>query len=173
MKLLVFDTETTGLIKTYIHPDTLNELPTIVQFSYIIYDTITNKMNVSKNYIIKVLKGVIIPEESIIFHKITNQISENQGIMLNEVLNEYLCETKRRKEKFRELLFDVNKLTKFDKDIKEIYEIIEPIIDTYCGQFITFCDLDQETYDRIFRVLGTIRTNKNNIEILRLLITKN
>jgi len=91
----------------------------------------------------------------------------------DEVLNEYLCETKKRKEKFRELLFDVNKLTKFDKDIKEIYEIIEPIIDTYCGQFITFCDLDQETYDRIFRVLGTIRTNKNNIEILRLLITKN
>ena len=90
----------------------------------------------------------------------------------DEILNEYLCETKKRKEIFRELLFDMNKLSRFDKDIKEIYEIIEPIIDTYCGQFINFCELDEETYDKIFTVLGTIRTNKKNIETLQTIITK-
>ena len=43
MRFLVFDTETTGLPKTkYISPDTLNQWPYIVQFSYIIYDTTLN-----------------------------------------------------------------------------------------------------------------------------------
>jgi hypothetical protein len=91
----------------------------------------------------------------------------------DEVLNTYLSETKKRKELFRELLFDLNKLTKFDKDIKEIYEIIEPIIDTYCGKFINFCELDTETHERIFKVIGNVRTNKNNIEVLKSIILKN
>ncbi len=90
----------------------------------------------------------------------------------DDIFNTYLCETKKRKEQFRELLFDLNKLTKFDKDIKEIYEIIEPIIDTYCGQFINFCELDPETYDRIFKVIGNVRTKKNNIEILKSILIK-
>jgi hypothetical protein len=39
MRVLVFDTETTGLPQTKIlNPDTLHQWPTIVQFSYIIYD---------------------------------------------------------------------------------------------------------------------------------------
>lgn len=100
------------------------------------------------------------------------ELEEISAVYENNILNEYLCESTRRKENFRELLFDINKLTKFDKDIKEIYEIIEPIIDTYCGQFINSCELDEETYNRIFNVLRTIRTNKNNIELLKLIITK-
>jgi hypothetical protein len=91
----------------------------------------------------------------------------------DDIFDTYLSETKKRKELFRDLLFDLNKLTKFDKDIKEIYEIIEPIIDTYCGQFINFCELDEETYDRIFKVIGTVRTNKNNIEVLKSILIKN
>jgi hypothetical protein len=91
----------------------------------------------------------------------------------DDIFNSYLCETKKRKEIFRELLFDLNKLIKFDKDIKEIYEIIEPIIDTYCGQFINFCELDEETYDRIFKVIRTVRTNKKNIEVLKSILIKN
>ena len=43
MRVLVFDTETTGLPKSkIINPDTLNLWPHIVQFSYIIYDTVLN-----------------------------------------------------------------------------------------------------------------------------------
>jgi DNA polymerase III epsilon subunit-like protein len=91
MKLLVFDTETTGLIKTSISADTLHLLPIIVQFSYIIYDTEEQDIKVSRDHIIKVPEGVIIPEESIQFHKITNEISEKKGVSLNEVLNEFFA----------------------------------------------------------------------------------
>jgi hypothetical protein len=43
MRVLVFDTEATGLPKTkIINPDALHLWPHIVQFSYLIYDTELN-----------------------------------------------------------------------------------------------------------------------------------
>ena len=90
-----------------------------------------------------------------------------------EIIAEYYIVSNERKEKFRELLFDLNKLIRFDKDIKEIYEIIEPIIDAYCNQIIEFCELDSLTYDKIFKVLKGVRTNKKNFEYLQtILISK-
>ena len=78
-----------------------------------------------------------------------------------------------RKDQFSVFLFDLGKLIRFDKETKEIYEIIEPIIDSYCNQFIDKCELDEITYDRIFNELKGIRTNKKNIEHLaNLLIRK-
>ena len=77
-----------------------------------------------------------------------------------------------RKNLFRGFLFDLNKLTRFDKDMKEIYEIIEPIIDYYCAQYMKQCELDPITYDRIFKVIGNIRTDKNVIELLKNVIIK-
>ena len=97
---------------------------------------------------------------------------EKNKIYEDEIYNNYFTETARRKEAFRELLFDLRKLIKFDKEIKEIYEIIEPIIDAYCSQFINCFEVDAETYDRIFNALGSIRTNKNNIELCKGIIVK-
>ena len=65
---------------------------------------------------------------------------------------------------------DLNRLIKFDKDIKEIYEIIEPIIDSYCNQYIEVVELDLITYEKIFKVIGTVRTDKKNIELLKTIL---
>ena len=97
---------------------------------------------------------------------------EKNKIYEDEIYNNYFTETARRKEAFRELLFDLHKLIKFDKEIKEIYEIIEPIIEAYCSQFINCFEVDAETYDKIFNALGSIRTNKNNIELCKGIIVK-
>ena len=79
---------------------------------------------------------------------------------------------KERRELFRGFLFDVNKLVRFDKDMKEIYEIIEPIIDSYCAQYMNQCEIDTVTHDRIFKVIWNIRTDKNAIELLKKIIIK-
>lgn len=90
MRFLVFDTETTGLPQTkFISPDLLDKWPNIVQFSYIIYDSSLNDIVESKNYIIKVSKNILIPEESSKIHGITNDISEKMGRPIDEVLNEF------------------------------------------------------------------------------------
>jgi DNA polymerase III epsilon subunit-like protein len=90
MRILVFDTETTGLPLTKIlNPDTLHQWPTIVQFSYVIFDLSLNEIVESKDYIIKVPKNIEISEDSAKIHGITNEISSNMGIPINEALNEF------------------------------------------------------------------------------------
>jgi hypothetical protein len=89
-----------------------------------------------------------------------------------EIINEHIKLINERKDMFRGFLFDLNKLIRFDKDLKEIYEIIEPIIDSYCAQYINEYEIDNVTYDRIFKVIGNIRTNKNAIELLKKILIK-
>lgn len=88
MRILVFDTETTGLPKTkIISPDTLDEWPYIVQFSFVIYDDYKNKIIETKNYIIKVPESVSINNDSVKFHGITNEISKTKGIRIEVVMH--------------------------------------------------------------------------------------
>jgi DNA polymerase-3 subunit epsilon len=90
MRILVFDTETTGLPKTKVmNPDTLKLWPHIVQFSYVIYDTDENVIVESFDTIVKVKEDVIIPEESTKIHGITNKISMCDGRPIDIVLNNF------------------------------------------------------------------------------------
>ena len=90
MRVLVFDTETTGLPKTkIINPDTLNLWPHIVQFSYVIYDTDLNDIVETSDEIVKLKDGINIPEDSTKIHGITNEMSENVGININSILNDF------------------------------------------------------------------------------------
>ena len=90
MRVLVFDTETTGLPKTKImSQDTLNLWPHIVQFSYVIYDINLNDIVGSSNNIVKLGEGVIIPEESVNIHGITNDISNMKGTHINIILKDF------------------------------------------------------------------------------------
>jgi hypothetical protein len=90
-----------------------------------------------------------------------------------EIINEHIKLINERKEIFRGFLFDLNKLIRHDKDIKEIYEIIEPIIDSYCVNYINQFEIDTLTHDRIFKIIGNIRTDKNAMELLKKIIIKN
>ncbi len=89
-----------------------------------------------------------------------------------QILKDFNEETNKRKQIFEKFLFDLNKVGKFDKEIGVIYEIIEPIIESYCLQYINICELDVETHEKIFKLLGKIRTDKSAVEILRTIILK-
>ena len=88
----------------------------------------------------------------------------------DEIVNNYLKETIERREKFEKLLMDINKLIRFDAKMKEVYEIIEPIIFTYCEQHIETWETDEATYKKIFKNLSTIRTDKSAVELLKTII---
>ena len=72
MKLLIFDTETTGLPKSR-QPAYLgaNNWPHVVSISWIIMDTNTNEILSKESHIVKPLSWTI-PDESISIHGITN-----------------------------------------------------------------------------------------------------
>lgn len=90
MRVLVFDTETTGLPETkIINPDTLKLWPHILEFSYIIYDTDENDIVESFDTIVKINEDIIISKESITLHGITNKISVKDGRDIDVVLNNF------------------------------------------------------------------------------------
>jgi DNA polymerase III epsilon subunit-like protein len=91
MKILIFDTETTGLSKSKkLTPETIHLWPYIVQFSYIIFDDTTNTIVKIYDKVIKLKPYNVISEGSIKLHGITNEISEMTGINVNEALLEFL-----------------------------------------------------------------------------------
>lgn len=161
MRVLVFDTETTGLPKTKImSPDTLDIWPHIVQFSYVIYDDALNDITESKDAIIKVSENVIIGEDSIIFHGITNEISMSKGVNIDKILNEFFVHL-RKCDKIvgHNVSFDINmvkvELLRIiysengvisDKDIKEFklnLHYLQNIKNIYCTlqESIDLCNI--------------------------------
>lgn len=90
MKILVFDTETTGLPpKDKITPILCTyKWPYIVQLSYIVYDTDDLIVVDYSDQIIKLPNNVNIPEESENIHKISTEISRTKGVDIkNELIN--------------------------------------------------------------------------------------
>ena len=92
MRVLIFDTETTGLPKNQkVAPnvDNIGDWPHIVQISWLYYDTDTCQLIGESDNIIKLPPGVIISEESTNIHKITNEMCK-KGEKLCDVLEKFI-----------------------------------------------------------------------------------
>ena len=86
MKVIVFDTETSGL-------PTPTNIPTIVQFSYVKYDLDSGRIEKEVDCVIKQPTGFVIPEEAIRIHRITNEMCSEKGVDILEVLNQFVEDT--------------------------------------------------------------------------------
>lgn len=103
------------------------------------------------------------------------EINELQNInnkFEEQIITNFNLETRRRTDIFKDLLFNLNKIKKFDNEVREIYDIIDPIIEAYCGQYFETCELDSETYNKIFRILEKIRNNQTALEHLKKIILR-
>ena len=86
MRILVFDTETTGLPDGYPSFYQTEKWPYIIQLSYALYDTVLKKIIIENDHIISLANDVIITSKSIEMHKITREISKNKGIPIQRAL---------------------------------------------------------------------------------------
>jgi DNA polymerase III epsilon subunit-like protein len=90
MKILVFDTETTGLPITKNPPViSTHQWPYIVQLSYILYDTTHNIVLDYSDNIIKLPEGISVTKESEKIHKISDEMCKTKGIELKRELVEF------------------------------------------------------------------------------------
>tara|TARA_B100000795_G_C22734866_1_gene412899 strand:- start:167 stop:853 length:687 start_codon:yes stop_codon:yes gene_type:complete len=93
MKILVFDTETTGLpIKNEFGKEPsiydFDKWPFIIQISCILYDLSNNDTIIKNNYI-KIDNSIVIPPESFAIHKLKHEFLNTNGINIIPVLREF------------------------------------------------------------------------------------
>lgn len=88
MKILVFDTETTGLPEKDASIYDFEKWPYIIQISAILYDLSTNQTTIYDNYI-KIDNSIIIPPESYKIHKLTHEFLNKNGIHIIPALREF------------------------------------------------------------------------------------
>ena len=88
MKVLVFDTETTGLPEKGASIYDKDKWPHIIQISYILYDLSTNLVLIKDNYI-KIDDSTIISPESYNIHHISREILNEKGINIVVALKEF------------------------------------------------------------------------------------
>tara|TARA_Y100000813_G_scaffold194955_1_gene176028 strand:- start:94 stop:756 length:663 start_codon:yes stop_codon:yes gene_type:complete len=90
MKVIVFDTETTGLPKNRkSNPQNTELFPYVCQLSWLVYDDNVGKIVKVVNKIIKLPDGVIIPEVCVNIHGITNEMMREKGENMKDVLMEF------------------------------------------------------------------------------------
>lgn len=87
MKILFYDTETTGLILK-------DNFPYIVQFSYIIYDTELNSILFKYDEIIHLPELIEIPEETTKIHHISTLMSRQSSVEILDCLKEFIEQCK-------------------------------------------------------------------------------
>ena len=86
MKVLIFDTETTGLPKGRPAITDSAKWPHIIQLSYILYDLEEHKILVNHDHIIKLDDSVELTEGSFKMHGISKEQSKREGITIDSAL---------------------------------------------------------------------------------------
>tara|TARA_Y100000591_G_scaffold331802_1_gene366862 strand:- start:2086 stop:2736 length:651 start_codon:yes stop_codon:yes gene_type:complete len=89
MKILVFDTETTGLPERGASITDHEKWPYIVQLSYILFDTSLNCIDKCVNEYVKIPENIEISEVSQNIHKITRDVCNSQGKPIKLLLQDF------------------------------------------------------------------------------------
>jgi hypothetical protein len=80
---------------------------------------------------------------------------------------EFLKKTKLRVQTFKDVLLKIKKINMIDETFLEFYNIIEPMIDSYCACNIDVYHCDKVMYDMIFGTLKTIRLTETELELFK------
>jgi DNA polymerase III epsilon subunit-like protein len=88
--ILVFDTETTGLLPKNISKVDIKNLPYVVQMSWVIFDLELKQIIKTKDYIVKVDSHIANSD----IHGINDLISQEKGVEIGGVLKEFFCDIK-------------------------------------------------------------------------------
>jgi hypothetical protein len=88
----------------------------------------------------------------------------------DEILKNYHTTRCEREKMFEGLLFSLKKISKYDKKIEQLSDLLKDIINAYCLGYIEKYQVDEVTYNNIFQQLSSIRTDKIGIGHLQTIL---
>lgn len=114
----------------------------------------------------------------------SNFISNDQDYELQLAINKSIKEQEEHEKKqleimkksnlrlksFKDVLFKIKKISMLDKQVFNFYNIIEPIINSYCECNIDIYKCNKDMYNEIFSTLKTIRITVIELELFKKLI---
>ena len=89
MRVLIFDTETTGLPPKNTPTNHTDKWPHIIQLSWVIYNDETKEVEEEKDNIISLGTHIPISPESTAIHVITSEISRTKGVAIDVALFDF------------------------------------------------------------------------------------
>ena len=152
MLALIFDTETTGLPKEKATFENLEEWPHIVQLSYILFNTATNSIVLSKNVYVKIPKNIEISEKAFQVHGISRDYLNLNGEHIKKVLYDF-----NRILKIANILIGHN--ISFDKKILTVEFLRNNIRHYFTSSKKYHCTMKEN-----INFCNIIKYNKNNQE---------
>lgn len=99
-----------------------------------------------------------------------NEFNNSQDIYEKNVINNLIKETQERSEQFASINQKLSKMILFDKENTHIYETILTAIELYIEGYITQYKTNNEEFNRIFRLIKTIRLTNAELNYLHNLI---
>lgn len=87
-----------------------------------------------------------------------NEVQKHEDLE-KKLIQQHREEIEKRKNLVRPILFELNRIRKYDLKIDEVFVMVESILDSYCGLEFEECYLDKKTYNTIFNGLTKIRIN--------------
>lgn len=143
MKVLVFDTETTGTIPKLYLP--IHKMPYIVQLAFMVYDTNTNNIITNFNEIIKIPDHVSIPQEASNVHRIYKKDCQEKGILIEDALSQF-------KDAYSQVDLVVAHNIVFDNRMI-MFECERTNIECFLIEEISFCTMKNST--KITNIIAT------------------
>ena len=86
-----------------------------------------------------------------------------------QIIEEYNKEMLNRQKLINPIIFEIERISKYDKSYVELYQLLEPILQLYIQQYLNYYEFDFDTYNQIFNKLSTIRLNKEKLDLLKII----
>ncbi len=84
-----------------------------------------------------------------------------------KILDDFNKEKKQRQELFNNILLQIKRVSRYDKELNKVFDILSSILDMYYEQLFNSYELDYDTYELIFSNLKSVRINDFEIDLLK------